>query len=227
MLRTLHRLHRQFSDLTERLDRGPKLIRAAEANAKHRDELLTQAKSDAQARRMAVDKKQLLLRTNEDKVKDLRRKLNAATNNREYQALLEQIAADEMAKSVLEDEILDELEQVDGCQKRIAEAEGALSAARQKLEQVRAAVAAQQPSLQADVARIEAELHQTEADLPGEVREMYTRVVRQKGEDALATVDNQFCGGCNQQIPLNMLGQVMLGQPIFCKTCGRLLYMAE
>ena len=56
---------------------------------------------------------------------------------------------------------------------------------------------------------------------------MYYRLVRGKGEDALAMVENQFCGGCNQQIPLNMLNQVMLGRPVFCKTCGRLLYLPE
>ena len=62
---------------------------------------------------MAVDKKQLQLKTGEDKVKDLRYKLNASTSNREYQALLEQIAADEMANSVLADEILEGLDACD------------------------------------------------------------------------------------------------------------------
>jgi len=51
--------------------------------------------------------------------------------------------------------------------------------------------------------------------------------VRQKGEDALAAIENQCCGGCNQQVPLNLLSKVMLGQPVGCKTCGRLLYLPE
>ena len=88
-------------------------------------------------------------------------------------------------------------------------------------------MAEQEPVLTADIARLEAELRQSEATLPDDVRELYRRIVRQKGEDALAMVENQFCGGCNQQIPLNMLNQIMLGQPVFCKTCGRLLYLPE
>jgi uncharacterized protein len=63
--------------------------------------------------------------------------------------------------------------------------------------------------------------------LPGEIRELYRRIVRQKSEDVLAMVENQCCGGCNQQIPLNMCNQILLGQPVFYKTCGRLLYMPE
>ena len=227
VLRTLHRIHRQLNDLTERLERGPKQIRAVEANVRHRDELLTTAKAESKTVRMGADQKQLQLKSYEDKIKELRNKLNAAASNREYQALLEQIAADEMAKSVLEDEILEAFEKVDVFQKNIAEVEAALAAARKKAEATEAEVAGQQPVLQADIARVEAELNENEATLPGDVREMYARVVRHKGEDALAMVENQFCLGCNQQIPLNILNKVMLGQPVFCKTCGRLLYLPE
>jgi uncharacterized protein len=227
VLRTLHRLHRQLSDLTERLQRGPRQIRAAEANVQHREELLTKAKAEAKSLRMAADQQQLQLKSGEDKVKELRRKLNAAASNREYQAFMEQIAADEMANSVLADEVLEELEKIDAFRKEIAEAEAAVAAAQQKAEQVHAETAKQEPVLQAEIAKFQAELQQSEATLPDDIREMYCRIVRGKGEDALAMVENQFCGGCNQQIPLNQLNRVMLGQPVFCKTCGRLLYLPE
>jgi predicted nucleic acid-binding Zn-ribbon protein len=223
----MHRLHRQLTDLKERLDRGPKQIHAAEANIQHCDELLAQAKAEAKTLRMAADQKQLQLKSHEDKVLDLRRKLNAASSNREYQALLEQIAADEMANSVLADEILEALEKIDAFQKNITEAETASSAAKQRAEEIREEVAQQTPSLTADTARIEAELHECEVTLPDEVRVVYSRIVRLRGEDALALVENQFCCGCNQQIQLNMLNKIMLGQPVFCKTCGRLLYLPE
>jgi len=59
VLRTLHRIHRQLGDLKERLDRGPKLIRAAEANVQHREELLTHTKAEAKTLRVAADQKQL------------------------------------------------------------------------------------------------------------------------------------------------------------------------
>jgi len=227
VLRILHRIHRQLTDLNDRLQRGPRQVLAAEAIVRHHEELLTKTKAEAKSLRMAADQHQLQLKSGEDKVAELRRKLNAAASNREYQTLLEQIAADEMANSVQADEILEELEKVDAFQKNISEAEAALVGAKQKAEQLRGEVAQREPLLKADVARLEAELQQAEATLPDDVRQMYQRVVRGKGEDALAMVENQFCGGCNQQIPLNNLSQVMLGQPVFCKTCGRLLYLPE
>lgn len=227
VLRVLHRIHRQLTDLRERLDRGPRQIRAAETNVEHSEGQLSRAKDEAKSIRMASDKQQLQLKSGEDKIKDLRRKLNAATSNREYQALLEQIAADEMTNSVLADEILEAMEKSDVAQKKIGEAEAVLAAARQKSAEVRGEVAKLEPSLRADIARLEAELRQSEATLPPDIRELYNRIVRRKGEDALAVVENQYCGGCNQQVPINLCSQVMLGQPVACKTCGRLLYLPE
>jgi len=177
--------------------------------------------------RVAADQKQLQLKTNEDKVKDLKRKLNAAASNREYQALLEQIAADEMSNSVLADEILEALEKIDGFASNLSAAEAALAAAKRKVVEVREETAKQAPILESEIARLEGELREAEATLPADIAELYHRGVRQKGEDALAQVEDQYCTGCNQQVPLNIFGQIMLGKPVFCKTCGRLLYMPE
>jgi uncharacterized protein len=227
VLRLLHRLQRQHTDLRERLDRGPRQTRASEANAKNREEILAKTKAEAKALRMAADQKQLQLKSGEDKVKDLRRKLNAAASNREYQALLEQIAADEMTNSVLADEILEAMEKSDDFHKNIVEAEAVLKAAQQKAAEVRTEVAKEEPALKAEIARVEAELRAAEEHLPDDARALYTRIVRQKGEDALAVVENQCCAGCNQQVPLNLCSKIMLGQPVACRTCGRLLYLPE
>ncbi len=37
VLRTLHRIHKQLTDLKDRRDRGPRQVRAGEANIKQRE----------------------------------------------------------------------------------------------------------------------------------------------------------------------------------------------
>ena len=94
-LRELHRIHQQLADLRDRLDRGPKQVRAREANVAQLEARLTEARDRAKQTQMAIDRKQLDLKSGEQKVVDLRVKLNTANSNREYQALIEQIAAAE------------------------------------------------------------------------------------------------------------------------------------
>ena len=227
VLRTLHRIHRQLADLRERRARGPRQRRNADAHVAHQDQLLATVQNEEQAMRMAADKKQLDLKTAEAKIKDLQTKLNTASSNKEYQALKEQIAATEMATSVLADEILEAFEKIDAIQPKIAEAASVLEKARQKAEQTHSEVAREMPIVESEIARLEGELRQTEVALPAEVKELYQRVVRQRGEDALAAVEGQICLGCYTGVPLNVCNHIMLGYPVFCKTCGRLLYIPE
>ena len=137
-LRELHRIHQQLADLRDRLERGPKQVRAREANVAQLEAKLAEARDRAKQTQMAVDRKQLDLKSGEQKVVDLRVKLNAANSNREYQALLEQIAAAEMAGSVLSDEILEGMEKIDQLGVAVKEAEKNLAAGKQEMEKASA-----------------------------------------------------------------------------------------
>jgi predicted nucleic acid-binding Zn-ribbon protein len=130
ILRKLHRLHHQLSDLRERLERGPKQIRARQLNLAHHEEQLAKLQTESKAFRVATDAKQLQFKSKEAKVKELRVKLNTANSNREFQALKDQIAADEMTNSVLADEILEALEKADAYQAQIAQSIAAMAKAK-------------------------------------------------------------------------------------------------
>ena len=227
VLRELHRIHQQLSDLRERLDRGPQQVRARTANLTRLEEELAKVQAESKAAHMAADRKQLLLRTGETKIEDLQRKLNAANSNREYQALKDQIAADQMANSVLADEILESLEKVDECQGRITAAQQNLAKGKAELEKAQQQVRDQQESLQSDAARLESELKKVEKNLPAEFRDAYERVVKSKGADAMAALEGETCSGCFHTLTPNLANALRMDRVIFCQTCGRLLYLPE
>jgi len=227
VLRKLHRIHRQLADLRERRARGPRKARNAEAHVAHCEQELASVHDQDRTFRMAADKKQLELKAAEEKVRDLKTKLNTAASNKEYQTLKEQIAAVEAANSVLADEILEQLDRVDQFQAKIAAAEERLKAGKEKSEKTIGEVNQQMPLIEGDIARLEADLTQTESALGGETAELYRRAVAHRGEDALAALEGQTCSGCYTMIPLNECNNLMLGHPIFCRQCGRMLYVPE
>ena len=106
-LRTLHRMHRQLEDLRGRLAAGPRRVALLTAAVKTAEVRRETAGDAVRQSRLADDQKQLQLKSAEVKIRDLEGKLNACKTNREYQTLRDQIAADQMATKVLEDEILD------------------------------------------------------------------------------------------------------------------------
>jgi hypothetical protein len=226
-LRELHHIHQRLADLRDRLERGPKQVRAREANVKQLETKLAEARERAKQMQMALDRKQLDLKSGEQKVMDLRVKLNGANSNREYQAFLEQIAAAEMAGSVLSDEILEGMEKVDELHLATKEAEKNLASGKQEMDKAKQAVASSAATVRTDIAQLETELVDAEKGLPADLKADYERVVRSKGADSLAAADDGVCVGCGQQITLNMENELRLSKLVFCKSCGRLLYLPE
>jgi uncharacterized protein len=227
VLRELHRIHRQLGDLRERLDRGPKQIKARQTAVARLEADLAQVKAELKAARVGADQKQLLLKSGEAKVRELKVKLNAANSNREYQALKDQIAADEMAGSVLADEILEALEKIDGFAVTINEAEQNLAKGREELAKVEQHVRGQHDLMVADVQRLESDLKEVEVELPGDFRDAYQRVVKGKGSDAMAQVEGETCGGCYHHLTANIFSSLLMDRVVCCQSCGRMLYLPE
>ncbi len=167
------------------------------------------------------------LREREQRIQDVRVKLNGATSNREYQAFLEQIAADEQANSVLSDEILELLEKIGDLQKAAQVKEDELEQGRAELQQLRSRVDQEKQTLEVDVARLSGELTEAESSLPEAVRADYQRVVKARGEDGLAPLDGDCCGGCYQTITPQMVNELLMDKLLFCRSCGCLLYLPE
>lgn len=226
-LRELHRIHRQLADLRGRIERGPKQVQAAEGSFKKFEADLAKAKETYKQAKMGADEKQLQLKSREMKIVDLRVKLHQAESNQVYQTLKDQIAADEKANSVLSDEILEALENLDVYQANIGEANANLAKAKEELEKTRERIAALHQKLEGELAVSLAELQQVEAELPEDFRVEYMRLTKAKGEDALCPLEGESCGGCYQMLSPQTVDQVHLGRSVFCPSCGRLMYLAE
>ncbi|MBX3432434.1 MAG: phospholipase [Pirellulales bacterium] len=227
LLRQLHRIHTQLADLRDRLDRGPRRIQVHQRNVEQMEAALAAAQDAVKQTKLRIDRKQLDLKANETKVAELKVKLNAAASNKEYQALVDQIAATEMAGSVLADEILEAFDKVDALQVAVAEAEKNVAAGRTELSKTRDTVAAESQVVTGDVARLEQELVEAEKKLPGDFRPEYNRLIRSKGSEGMAEMAGGVCQGCGQKVTLQMENDLMMDKAVSCKSCGRILYLGE
>jgi predicted nucleic acid-binding Zn-ribbon protein len=225
-LRDLHRIHQNLTELRDRLERGPRQIKAGEANIARLERELDEQKQKHRRIRMTADEKELQLKEREQRIIDIRNKLNSCSTNKEYQTFIEQIAADEQANSVLSDEILELFDKVNAGQRLVKEAEGKVAQGKEDLKKLEVKVASQKESLIVDIQRLEQQLAEAEANVPTEIREDYKRVVRALGPDALAPVEGETCGGCFQTLRPQMLNELALGKAVFCP-CGRILYTPE
>ena len=227
LLRTLHRLLRQKTDLTERIEKGPRKVLIAENAERQFVVELDGVKERKTKAMMAADEKQLQLSEREAKIENLKTKLNTAESNKEFQLLKDQIAADEQANSVLSDEILEMLERIDGLERDQAVAEQNLEKAKAETESVRQKVKQDLSSLNEQLESVMQDLAENEKQLPGDVAVEYRRLVKNRGEDGLAETDMQTCGQCYTKITTQKVSELLMKQAVFCPSCGALMYIAE
>ena len=71
------------------------------------------------------------------------------------------------------------------------------------------------------------ELENAEVGISGDFKRDYNRIITAKGEDGLAQVEGENCGGCYQMLTAQTMNELYMAKPVFCKSCGRLIYLAE
>jgi len=220
-------MHRQLTDLRERLRRGPQQVKAVEGSVKKLEEELVASREAVKKSKIAADQKNLQLKEREARLVKLRKRLDESDSARDYKALQEQIAADEQANSVLTDEVMEALDRTETLQALVPLAEVALAKSRDDLAKSVHRIDVERQSLEIDLGRVTNELKAAEDKLPLDFRPDYERAVNSRGEDALAPVDGTACGGCYQMLTPQTFPSLMMGRPAYCKACGRILYMPE
>ncbi|MEM1224816.1 MAG: phospholipase [Planctomycetota bacterium] len=227
LLRTLHRIHKQKADLAGQLRRCPLQIQAIQSS-------VDQAKADVEAvaeelkkTRLTCDEKQLQLQSREDHVEQLQAKLNTAATNKEFSLLKDQIAADEQANSVQNDEIFEVLERIDAVELKLQAAQQTLFDQEAEAADRWKVIEARMDDLRQDLARVEDQLQAAEKEIPSAMRSDYERIIVSRGEEALAPIESGSCGHCYQTLTAQLIDQVHLSKLVRCPNCNAFLYLPE
>lgn len=227
-LRDLHLLHQRAKAIRDRLSSGPKVLAARAAALAGRQADLEKARKAVQDAKVLLKKNEHSLQAQQAKIEDLRVKLNQVKKNEEYKALQNQIAHDRAAVSKIEDEILQGMEGIESRTAELAGLEADVQNFAQEVAKLKQEIESREAAHKAQLQELETAIAEAEVSIPEDDRERYRRVVRQFGADALAAVEDGACHGCFTSVTTQMLNELINGLHLtFCKSCGRLLYLAE
>lgn len=214
----------QVAELDGQLKRGPRQIKAGAALVAQATEKLETARQDVKTATMACDEKQLQLSGREDRIEDLKAKLNTAASNKEFNLLKEQIAADQQANSVQSDEILEGLERIDQLQEAVKVAEKELAEVTQEQKERAETIEGRMEVVSADLDHVRVQLEKYESEIPVSLRGDYRRLYDGKGTESLAPVEEGCCAGCNQTLTTQMIDRIRLQILVPCPSCSAWLY---
>lgn len=185
-----------------------------------------QAQLDELQKRYRLHESDILV--NQSRVKKSREKLGSVKNNKEYQSILKEIEDMQAKNSLVEDEMIAILEQIETI-------EQAIHTKNSEKEKIEAQVEIEKKTIQQDTiqnqqrfARLETDIEKISQQVePGLLRK-YRLVKDQTRGVAIAAVNNGVCQGCNLNIPSQMYNELQRYETLtMCPHCQRIIYWAE
>lgn len=225
LLIELQKLDSQIFKLRRELANQPVLIKNLEEEFKQKEVDLK--KSEEEQKTLAVKRKEreLELETKEAGIKKLQAQLYQIKTNKEYQAMEKEIASQKADVSVIEEAILGVLDQIDECTKEIGRQKQILEQYRQKFTQDKTKIDASIKEMEASSAKINAERTELASKVDKKFLAKYERILNSKNGLAMVSIRDDACGGCNINLPPQVINEVRLKQElIFCGSCARILY---
>jgi len=165
---------------------------------------------------------------NQSRVKKSREKLGYVKNNKEYQSILKEIEDMQLKNSLVEDEMLSFLEQIETIEQSI-------DTKKSEIEKIKDQVDIEKKTIQQDMiqnqqrlARLESDADKISRQVEPELLRKYKLVKDQTRGIAIAAVNNAVCQGCNLNIPSQMYDKLQRSETLtMCPHCQRIIYWAE
>jgi predicted nucleic acid-binding Zn-ribbon protein len=168
------------------------------------------------------------IQMNQSRIKKSREKLGYIKNNKEYQSILKEIEDMQLKNSLVEDEMIAKLEQIETI-------EQAIRKKKSETEKIKAQVDIEKKIIQQDtiqnqqrLAQLEKEIEKISAQAEPELLRRYRLVKEQTRGVAIAAVHHAVCQGCNLNIPPQMFNELQRFETLtMCPHCQRIIYWAE
>jgi predicted nucleic acid-binding Zn-ribbon protein len=227
VLREIHRLHSHARDLQKRLESEPRQLQVQQDNVTRREESLRQEQEGVKKLKVAIGQNELALKTTLQQVAKYEKQLNEAAGKKEYDALKLEIANARQEVLRLEDAILDGMGQAEERTAGLPALEKALQQAKEEFAKFQRESESRLTELARHREEVLREVEAVEAQLTGDVRELYLRLYSAKGVDALSAVQGQSCVACYTAVTTQNQNELRQNLFVLCKNCGRILFLAE
>lgn len=227
-LKQIHDLHQRAKAIRDRVVTGPKTIAARQAAQAKREAELEAARKALQVEKVMLSQREHQLKGQQSKCDDLRVKLNTVKKNDEYSLIMKALQSEGQSIQQTEEQILESMGRVETMTAQLAVREAEVKQAAEDAAKFVAEIQAQIDSGKAQLADMDARIVAAEEVIPEDERDRYRRNVKQRAADALAEVEGSACTGCYTTVTSQMMNELIAAQSlVFCKSCGRILYLAE
>jgi len=231
ILQRLHDLQAVDSRIASLRAEMAELPKKIEAMAARRDE--AKARADGAEQRLASTEHERreqegdLLVENE-RVSKYKKQLYQVKTNKEYEAMLHEIAAGEKRIGEIEERVLLAMVGVDEAKKAVAESKRFLQEIAKACDEEEGALRARKAEVEREVASAGEERRRLAAGLEAATLARYEQIRSRRGGVAVVEARQGTCQGCRVQLPPQIYNELFReAELLTCQSCQRFLFVVH
>ena len=160
----------------------------------------------------------------QEKINKLTDQLFLVTNNKQYDALTNEIEHLKEQKKENEELLISNLEEKETLEKNINENEASLIELKTDLDVRRNKLDEALLETADEKAALENSRKKQVTEIDDNTMQVYNKVISARSGIAVVPLSGNSCGGCGAALPLQMVSEIRSGDLHNCQSCGRFVY---
>ena len=228
LLVELQYLDTHIFKLEDELESAPEKIKNLEDNFKEKAANLKKLEDDVKTLQLKRKEREGDLESKEGTIKKYQTQLYQIKTNKEYTALQEEIGRVRADNSLIEEDIIKILDQIDAENKKIAQEKEFLKQEEVRLNEEKVRLNEEAARAKTELEGVNLKRSELAAKVEKNILAKYERIIKSKDGLAVVPVANDSCQGCFRIMPPQVINEIrMKTNLIFCENCARILYIEE
>lgn len=228
LLIELQGLDTHIFKLEDELEAIPKRLEESDDHFKEKTANLKKLEEELKALQVKRKEREGDLEAKEGMVKKYQTQMYQAKTNKEYTAFQEEIARTKADGSLIEEDIIKILDQIEAENRKVGEEKNFLKAEEGKLNEEKKALGEDAVRFKAELEDVRAQRALLSKKIDKTILAKYERIAGNRDGLALVSVANGSCQGCFRILPAQVINEIKMNTNlILCENCARILYIEE
>ncbi|MFC1644176.1 zinc ribbon domain-containing protein [Candidatus Omnitrophota bacterium] len=224
----LQEMDAEIFDLVSQKEGFPARIKDMDGSLEEKKSGMKNAEDELKRVQLSKNEKDTDLGVKEEKISKHQSDLYQIKNNKEYQALQQEIDSIKADVSLLEEEIINLLDAIEAAQIRCEQEKKIFEEEKERVEKEKESIKAEEKKVSERLNELNAKRTEFAGTIDAGVRGQYERILKKWGRIAITEVNGEFCGVCNMQLRPQILNEAKLKNSlVFCAYCARMLYAQD
>ena len=186
------------------------------------------AESDLKALQVKLKDSEVNLQQKEEQIKKLDTQLYQLKSNKEYSAMLSEIAGVKADNSIIEEEIIKLMDNIEATKKKIMEEKRSFKKEENDAEKDKDIIKSRQREIDTRFSELSAQRQEAVLNIEKQTLIRYERVLKNRDGLAIVPIEGGACGGCHMNLPSQVVSEARIRDDVItCGNCSRILYIDD